>query len=74
MNPAVIVLANKSLAFSLYDFYLDGLSAEELAAAYLLPPRCVQERLEAVRLCLQFQARAALDTRRAYQEVPGRKL
>lgn len=64
-----MVLANRSLAFSLYDFYLEGISAEELAAAYSLPLHCVKERIEAVRLCLQFQAKAALDTRQAFRDV-----
>ena len=66
MNPAVMVVANKSLAFSLYDFYLEGVSAQELAAAYALPVHCVEERIEAVRLCLQFQAKATLDTRKHF--------
>lgn len=69
MNPAVMVLANTSLAFSLYDFYLEGVSVEELAAAYSLPPHCVEERIEAVRLCLQFQAKATFDTRQAFRHV-----
>ena len=68
MNPAVMVVANKSLAFSLYDFYLEGVSTEELAAAYALPLHYVEERIEAVRLCLQFQVKAILDTRQAFQE------
>lgn len=60
MNPAVMVLANCSLAFSLYDFNLEGVSARELAAAYSLPPQWVEERIEAVRLCLKFQAKVVL--------------
>jgi hypothetical protein len=69
MNPAVMVLANRSLAFSLYDFYLEGVSVEELAAAHSLPAQSVEERIEAVRLCLQLQAKVSLDTRRAVQEL-----
>jgi hypothetical protein len=69
MNAAVTVLANRSLAFSLYDFYLEGVSVEELAAAYSLPAHWVEERIEAIRLCLQFQARARFDLRRAVQQV-----
>ena len=69
MNPVVTVMANRSLAFSFYDFYLEGLSAKELAAAYSIPIHYVQERIQAVRLCLQFQARAAVDTRRAFQQA-----
>jgi hypothetical protein len=37
MNPAVMALGNKSLAFSLYDFQLEGLTAKEPAAACPLP-------------------------------------
>jgi hypothetical protein len=33
MNPPMIAHANKSLAFSLYDFHLNGVSVEKLAAA-----------------------------------------
>jgi hypothetical protein len=55
MNPAVVVLANNSLPFSLYDFHHNGVSAAELAKAYALPLPWVEERLEAVRLCLQYQ-------------------
>ena len=60
MSPAAMVLANKSLAFSLYDFHLNGVSASELAAAHSLPVHSVEERIEAVRLCLKFQVKLAL--------------
>jgi hypothetical protein len=60
MNPAVMHLANKSLAFSLYDFHLEGVSAGELAAAYSLPTSWVEERIEAVRLCLKYQVKLSL--------------
>jgi hypothetical protein len=55
MNPALALLANKSLPFSLYDFHLSGVSAKELAQTYDLPLSWVEERLEAVRLCLKYQ-------------------
>jgi hypothetical protein len=60
MNPPMIAHANKSLAFSLYDFHLNGVSIEKLAAAYSLPVQSVAERIEAVRLCLTFQVKLAL--------------
>lgn len=60
MNPAVMLLANKSLAFSLYDFHLEGVSEEELAAAYALPIDWVEERIEAVRLCLKYQVKLSV--------------
>jgi hypothetical protein len=59
MSPALALLANKSLPFSLYDFHLSGVSAKELAQAYDLPLRWVEERLEAVRLCLKYQVELA---------------
>jgi hypothetical protein len=55
MNPGIILLANSSYALSLYDFHLQGVSASELASAYSLPVSWVEERLEAVRLCLKYQ-------------------
>jgi len=61
MNPAVVVLANNSLPFSLYDFHQNGVSAAELAKAYALPLPWVEERLEAIRLCLQYQIDVQLD-------------
>lgn len=57
VNPAIMLLANESLAFSLYDFSLEGVPAEELATAYSLPVNCVEERIEAVRLCLKYQVK-----------------
>ena len=60
MNPSVMALANKSLVFSLYDFHLEGLSAKELAAAYSLPVTWVEERIEAIRMCLKFQVNLSL--------------
>ncbi len=60
MNPAVMLLANKHLAFSLFEFNLSGVSAKELAAAYSLPIIWVEERIEAVRLCLKYQVKLAL--------------
>ncbi|MDQ2949515.1 MAG: hypothetical protein M3Y27_26855 [Acidobacteriota bacterium] len=62
MNPAVILLANRSLPFHLYDFHLEGISAKELAAAHSLPVDWVEERIEAVRLCLKYQTKLSIDT------------
>jgi hypothetical protein len=55
MKPAIMLLANDSLAFSLYDLNLAGVSTKELAAAYARPVHWVEERVEAVRLCLKYQ-------------------
>lgn len=63
MSPALSILANKSLPFSLYDFHLNGVSSRELAEAYDLPLSWVEERLEAVRLCLKFQVELAFVTK-----------
>jgi hypothetical protein len=60
MNPAFLVHANRSLAFSLYDFHLNGVPVAKLAAAYALPVHAVEEKIEAVRLCLNFQVQVAL--------------
>ena len=64
MNPAVMVLANKSLAFSLYDFHLSGVSASELAVAHSMPVYRVEELIESVRLSLKFQVKVALGDQR----------
>jgi hypothetical protein len=58
-----MILANKSLAFSLYDFHLEGVSAKELAADYSLPITWVEERIEAVRLCLKYQVKLSVKPR-----------
>jgi hypothetical protein len=34
MKPALMLFANRSFAFNLYDFHLEGISAKELAVAY----------------------------------------
>jgi hypothetical protein len=60
VNPAVMLLANKSLAFSLYDFNLEGISVEELATAYSLPVNWVEQRIEAVRMCLKYQVKLSV--------------
>ena len=38
----VIMLANRGLAFSLYEFYLEGVSVQELASVYALPVEWVE--------------------------------
>lgn len=59
MHPAFAVLANRSLPLSLYDFHLSGVSARQLAQTYDLPLHWVEERLEAVRMCLKFQVQVS---------------
>jgi hypothetical protein len=61
MNPAVILLANRSFRFHLYDFHLRGVSAAELADAYCRPIGWVEEQIEAVRLCLKYQVKLAVE-------------
>lgn len=65
MNPAIMILANRSLAFHLYDLHLDGISAQELAVAHSRPIHWIEERIEAVRLCLKFQAQVAVGSKAA---------
>ena len=60
MNSGAALLTNRSLAFSLYEFNLAGVSAKELAASYALPPDWVEERIEAVRLCLKYQVKLSV--------------
>jgi hypothetical protein len=60
MNPAFMLLANKSLAFGLYDFHREGVSAQQLASVYMLPVAWVEERIEAARLCLKYQVKLAV--------------
>jgi hypothetical protein len=63
MNPGLMLLANSSFPVSLYDFHLDGISARELATAYSLPLAWVEERLEAVRLCVKYQVAVSVSTK-----------
>ena len=60
MNPALMVFANRSEAFSLYDFNLAGVSAKQLAAVCEIPVHRVEEQIEAVRLCLKYQVKVSL--------------
>jgi hypothetical protein len=71
MNPAVVIIANRSFAFHLYDFHFDGVSAKELASAYSLPTHWVEERIEAVRLCLKFQAKATIGAGEQLDQLPA---
>jgi hypothetical protein len=69
MHLALKIFANRSLAFHLYDFHLDGISAKELATAHCLPAHCVEERIEAVRLCLKFQVTVTVGTKTALDQL-----
>jgi hypothetical protein len=55
-----MVLANRGLAFTLYELHLEGASIEKLAAIYALPIAWIEERIEAVRLCLEWERRLGL--------------
>ena len=55
-----VLLGNRSVTFALYDYHLRGVSARELATAYSLPLSWVEERLEAVRLCVKYQVKLSL--------------
>ena len=48
------------LGFVIYREYQDGATVEELSAALNLPPTWVEERIEAVRMCLERQVRIEL--------------
>ena len=55
--PQVMMLANRGLALSLYEFYLEGVPVQELASAYALPVEWIEERIETTRLRLEYQNR-----------------
>ena len=63
MNPAVILLANRSFRFHLYDCHLSGVSAKELGAAYSRPASWVEQQIESVRLCLKYQVKVSVASR-----------
>ena len=48
------------LGFVIYREYQDGASVEELSAALHLPQSWIEERIEAVRMCLERQVRIEL--------------
>jgi hypothetical protein len=52
---ALSLLSIVSNPFRLYHYYVNGISAEELAAVFDLPVSWVQQRIEAVRLCVEHQ-------------------
>jgi hypothetical protein len=60
MNPAFMVVANRSFAFNLYDLHREGLTAKELAEAYSMPVFRVEEHLEAVRLSIKYQVKLSM--------------
>src|SRR5208283_1948465 len=47
----------RALGFIIYREHLDGASVEELSEALHVPQPWVEERIEAVRLCLEKQVR-----------------
>jgi hypothetical protein len=53
--PEVMMLANRSLAFDLYEFHLEGIPAEDLAGAYSLPVEWIEKCIESMRLRLEYQ-------------------
>jgi hypothetical protein len=63
MNPAFMVVANRSFRFHLYDLHREGLTIKELAAAYSMPVFRVDEYIETVRLSLKHQVRLSIGAR-----------
>jgi hypothetical protein len=61
MNPALMLLANRSFAFNLYDLHLEGISVKELAVTYSMPVFRVEEYLESVRLSIKYQVKLSWD-------------
>lgn len=58
---ALSVLAIVSNPFRLYHYHVNGISAEELAAVFDLPVSWVEQRIEAVRLCVEYQLAFTFD-------------
>ena len=52
---ALSALAIISNPFRLYHYHVNGISAQELAAVFDLPVSWVEQRIEAVRLCVEYQ-------------------
>ena len=50
----------RTLGFLIYREYQNGASVEDLAAALHAPTPWIEERIEAVRLCLEKQVRIEL--------------
>lgn len=50
----------RTFGLLIYRQYQDGASVEELSAALEISPRWIEERIEAVRLCLEKQVRVEL--------------
>jgi hypothetical protein len=50
----------RTLGFLMYREYEDGASIAELSAALHAPAEWIEERIEAVRLCLEKQIRVEL--------------
>ena len=51
----VMMLANRGLAISPYEFYLEGIPLQELASAYALPVAWVEACIETTCLRLEYR-------------------
>ena len=60
MNVMLVEQLPRVLGFVIYREYQEGASVEELSAALHLPSSWVEERIEAVRMCLERQVRVEL--------------
>ena len=57
--PEVIMLANRSLAFDLYEFHLEGVPIQDLAAAYSLQVEWIEKCIESTRQRLEYEKQFA---------------
>jgi hypothetical protein len=55
----VMMLANRSLALDLYEFHLEDVTTQDLAAAYSLPVEWIEKCIESTRLRLEYQKQFA---------------
>jgi hypothetical protein len=61
IDLALGALSIVSNPFRFYHYYVNGISAEELASVFDLPVSWIQQRIEAVRLCVEHQIVFTLD-------------
>jgi hypothetical protein len=61
MSLAIALLSKRSFGFELYAAASGGTSARELAAAYKLSLETIEERLQATRLLLTYQAQVRVN-------------
>jgi len=62
-NLTIGALAAVSNPFRLYQHYVNGTSVQEIAETFNLPAEWVEQRIEAVRLCVEHQLAFTFEVR-----------